>query len=285
MNPSESLTPNYRQIQNGSSTVLSEGSKSESVPHTDSNGIQYRPQQNGRVIPRGEILSRIVPFYELFITNSALLGYHILKGAVKHISSNNGTHIFLFEACQPIHYQPDVDLCAASALTWSLMGGAVLYFVITSLIGFFIYLECRRKDYPATFTALWNSPLFIACYFFQEKQRIDLLSIPNRFMHLRKWTHSHVHRLIFSLYCLITTSLIAHDLTRRTVDQNDFDANKASQGKEFYSHIYNPYFLPYYVAIYLYLKTIIASSLEIRGLLFNDKPEKVGVHFMALKSR
>ncbi|CAG8629097.1 13025_t:CDS:2, partial [Ambispora gerdemannii] len=236
MNPIESPYYQHRQgsLEKLAARSMSDSGDSDSnqhVPHSDANGIQYRPQENGRVIPRGEILTRIVPYYELFITTSGLLGYHILTVAEKHIKGN-GKHIFLFGACDPINYQSDIDLCSASMLTWSLIGGAVLYFISASLIAFLLFLECRRNGYPGMFTALWNSPFFLVCYFFNEKHRIDLLTIPNRLMGFRKWTRSHIHRLLFSVYALINTCLIANNLSKKTVDNSDYEATKNEQGRD-----------------------------------------------------
>lgn len=276
-------SPSFQQNSSPPDSAIDFEGKRSLVPHTDANGVQFRPKENGRVIPRGDILNRIVGFWELFITTSVLFGYHIVTGAASHIRSPHAINIFLYHACESINYQSDVDLCAASALAWSLIGGAVLYFIVTSIIAVFIYLECRRNGYPALFTAVWNSPFFIFCYLFGEEHRIDLLSISNKLMGFRKWTHIHVHHLLLSMYALMTTMIIAYDLTKRTVDSSDFDANEKSIGTEFYSHIYNPYFLPYYVAMYLYIKTIITSGFAVRNLLDNEKSEMVAVFYMGLK--
>ncbi|CAG8475952.1 12059_t:CDS:1, partial [Ambispora leptoticha] len=73
MNPIDStLASSYYQQRQGSLEKLAARSMSDSeesesnqrVPHTDANGVQYRPQENGRVITKDEILNRIVPFYE-----------------------------------------------------------------------------------------------------------------------------------------------------------------------------------------------------------------------------
>ncbi|CAG8531174.1 8480_t:CDS:2 [Paraglomus occultum] len=253
------------------------------MTNTDARGFEFRHPEYGRVITQAETLIRIVPFWELIITNAVVLSRHIVTKATESIAQPNALNVFIFHACESENFQSDIDLCAASRLAWSLFGGAVLYFIIGTLISIFIAIECRRCGYPATFTALWNSPFFLFCYVINEKKKIDLLSIPNRLIRFRKWTRGHIQRIVMCLYCIITTALIAYDLTRRTVDHNDLDANRKYNENNSLYNIYNPYFLPYYVAIYFYLKMLISTILDIRALVFSDKPELVGIHYSALK--
>jgi hypothetical protein len=113
-------------------------------------------------------------------------------------------------------------VCATSILSWSLIGGALLYLAFVSILAFLLFMECKRRGYFATFTSLWNSPLFLVCYFFDEKNRIDLLTISNRFVGFRKWTRLHIHRLALVVYSLVNTGIIIYYLnTNLTVDQDD----------------------------------------------------------------
>jgi hypothetical protein len=170
--------------------------------------------------------SFVLSVFQLIVTNAIVLSRHIVTKATSSISQPDPLNVFLYRACEPENFQSDVDLCAASMLAWSLFGGAALYFILGTLIALLIAAECKRKGYPATFTAFWNSPFFLFCYFMNEKKKIDLLSIPNKLMGFRMWTHGHIHRILLCLYCLLTTGLIVYGMTKRTVDNNDLDANR-----------------------------------------------------------
>ena len=118
-------------------------------------------------------------------------------------------------------------------MSWSLIGGALFYLTFASILAFLLYLECKRQGYPPIFTSLWNSPCFIACYFFNEKDRIDLLTIPNQFVGFRKWTRLHIHRLILSMYSFVTTVIIIYYLsTNLTVDQDDLNTQEQYKSGE-----------------------------------------------------
>jgi hypothetical protein len=133
-------------------------------------------------------------------------------------------NVLIFEACNSEHAQSNLDVCATSIISWTLIGGALLYLTFVSILAFLLFMECKRQGYPATFTALWNSPLFLVCYFFGEKNRIDLLTIPNRFVGFKKWTQLHMHRLCLAVYSFVSTGIIIYYLsTNLTVDQDDLE--------------------------------------------------------------
>ncbi|CAG8733879.1 4851_t:CDS:2, partial [Acaulospora morrowiae] len=279
MYPSETQSSYYgyqqSSTENFSKTALDSG--------TDANGLQYRTSDIGRVTPQWEILNRIVPFWEMFISSVALFGYHIVSLAIQNIGGKKALSVLFLNGCQSEFQQPNVDICATSILTWSLIGGAVLYFFLTSILSVLLYAECHRHGYPGMFTALWNSPFFLVCYFFREKNRIDLLTIPNKFLGFRTWTRLNLHRFALAVYSLITTLLVVYYLTRYTVDNDDLIAQKEYKSGNSFYRVYNPYFLPYYAAIYFYCKTIISSGIDIRNSYNTDKSELVGVHYTSLK--
>jgi hypothetical protein len=163
----------------------------------------------------------------LFISNAGLFGYHIVSSAAKNIGTDDALNILFFKGCNSEHAQSNLDVCATSILSWSLVGGSLLYLAFASILAFLLFIECKRQGYPATFTAFWNSPLFIVCYFFKENNRIDLLTIPNRFIGFKKWTRLHLHRLFLAIYSFITTGIIIYYLnTNLTVDQDDLKIQK-----------------------------------------------------------
>ncbi|CAG8481371.1 10703_t:CDS:2 [Cetraspora pellucida] len=196
------------------------------VTDKDLNGFQSRTSDIGRVIPQQEILSRVVPFWELFISSVGLFGYHIVTLAAHNIGGNRPYTVLFLDGCKSEFQQPNLDVCATSILTWCLIGGALIYFLLTSILALLLYKECHRNGYPGSFTALWNSPFFLVCYFFNEQRRIDLLTIPNRFMKFRKWTNWQLHRFALASYSLITTLLVVYYLTRKTVDNDDLIIQK-----------------------------------------------------------
>src|SRR3954463_335902 len=110
----------------------------------------------------------------MFAVNEFLLGYNVLKNAKAGVSSSTFNNV-LFEACTDRFIIEQFDFCAASRLVWGLIGGAVIYFVFTSIVALALYIEIRRNGYHASFTALWHSPVFVLCYFFNEQQRVDIL--------------------------------------------------------------------------------------------------------------
>ncbi|CAG8648999.1 hypothetical protein C2G38_2253991 [Gigaspora rosea] len=274
----------HRSFENLSGTLSEKGSATMPlVAGKDLNGFQSRTSDIGRVIPQQEILSRIVPFWELFISSVGLFGYHIITLAAHNIGGKRPFIVLFFNGCKSEFQQPNVDICATSILTWSLTGGALIYFLLTSILAWLLYRECHKHGYPGAFTALWNSPFFLFCYFFKEQNRIDLLTVPNRFMKFRKWTYLQFHRFALATYSLITTLLVVYYLTRKTVDNDDLIIQKDYKNGDKFYRIYNPYFLPYYGAIYFYCKTIISSGLDIRNLSNNDSSELVGIHYMRLR--
>ncbi|CAG8528262.1 5369_t:CDS:2 [Diversispora eburnea] len=223
--PSENLSQSsYYELQYGNSETI--GTKETLIPTTDVNGYQYRKADIGRVITQAEILTRIVPFWELFISAVGLFGYHIVTMAMRNIGGPGAASVLFFHGCNSEFYQPNVDLCATSILSWSLIGGAVFYFSFITILSILLYIECYSQGYPGAFTALWNSPFFLFCYCFREQYRIDLLSIPNRFVGFKKWTRFSLHRFALAFYSLITTLLVTYYLTRKTVDNDDFIAQK-----------------------------------------------------------
>lgn len=163
----------------------------------------------------------------MFISNAGLFGYHIVSSAAKNIGTDDALSILFFKGCNSEHAQSNLDVCATSILSWSLVGGSLLYLAFVSILAFLLFIECKRQGYPATFTALWNSPLFLVCYFFKENSRIDLLTIPNKFIGFKKWTRLHLHRLGLAIYSFITTGIIIYYLnTNLTVDQDDLKIQK-----------------------------------------------------------
>ncbi|CAG8705625.1 20356_t:CDS:2 [Dentiscutata erythropus] len=196
--------PLQSSFENLNGTLSEKGSaKISLVAGKDLNGFQSRTSDIGRVIPQQEILSRIVPFWELFISSVGLFGYHIINLAAHNIGGKRPYIVLFLNGCKSEFQQPNLD-------------------------------ECHRHGYPGAFTALWNSPFFLFCYFFKEQNRIDLLTIPNRFMKFRKWTYWQIHRFALALYSLITTILVIYYLTRKTVDNDDLIIQKDyKNGDEF----------------------------------------------------
>ncbi|CAG8677970.1 16305_t:CDS:2, partial [Dentiscutata heterogama] len=170
-NMHRSFQPLQSSFENLNGTLSEKGSaKIPLVAGKDLNGFQSRTSDIGRVIPQQEILSRIVPFWELFISSVGLFGYHIVNLAAHNIGGKHPFIVLFFNGCKSEFQQPNLD------------------------VSWLLYKECHRHGYPGAFTALWNSPFFLFCYFFKEQKRIDLLTIPNRFMKFRKWTYWQIHR-------------------------------------------------------------------------------------------
>ncbi|CAG8820169.1 31182_t:CDS:1, partial [Racocetra persica] len=96
----------------------------------------------------------------MFAVNVFLLGYNVLKNAKAGVSTST-YKIVLFDACTDRFIIEQFDFCAASRLVWGLIGGAMVYFIFTSLVAVALYVELRRKGYYALFTALWHSPMFL----------------------------------------------------------------------------------------------------------------------------
>lgn len=149
----------------------------------------------------------------MFLVNVFLLGYNVLKDAKEGVSSAT-YRIVLFDACSDRFIIEQFDFCAASRLVWGLFAGAIAYFVFTSIVALALYIELRRKGYHASFTALWHSPIFALCFFYPEKRRVDILSIPNKYVNLRPWTRSHIHRISLAIYCLLCSILVIVSLVR-----------------------------------------------------------------------
>lgn len=290
-NVGRSLHPgSYYELQQSSSENIPstmsdyESTKKPLVSGTNNKGFQFRSPDIGRVIPQGEILNRIVPYWELFISNVGLFGYHILSKAANNIGSDDALTILFFNGCNSEHAQSNLDVCATSILSWTLVGGAIFYLAFTSILAILLYKECKRQGYPALFTALWNSPLFLVCYFFKEKDRIDLLTIPNKFVEFNKWTQLHLHRLGLAIYSFITTVIILYYLnTNLTVDQDDLNTKEQFKDGDTLYKYYNPFFLPYYAAMYFYVKTIISSAIEIKNFSNYNNAELVGINYSSLK--
>jgi len=220
----------------------------------------------------------------LFISNAGLFGYHIVSSATRNIGTDDALNVLFFKACNSEYAQSNLDVCATSIISWTLIGGALLYLAFASILAFLLFIECKRQGYPATFTALWNSPLFLVCYFFGEENRIDLLTIPNKFVGFKKWTQLHMHRLGLAVYSFISTVIIIYYLhTNLTVEQDDLEIQAEYKAGHLSYKIYNQYYLPYYAAMYFYVKTIISSVIEIKNFSNFDKAELVGINYVSLK--
>ncbi|CAG8732379.1 34663_t:CDS:2 [Gigaspora margarita] len=190
-----------------------------------SEGWFFRPPEHGHVITNSEMM---------FAVNVFLLGYNVLKNAKAGVSTST-YHIVLYEACTDRYVIEQFDFCAASRLIWGLIGGAVIYFIFTSIIAVALFFELRRKGFHASFTALWHSPMFLICYFYPPKKRVDILSIPNKYVGLSLWTRSQIHRISLALYCLICTILIFNSLFHGTAESSKIQGEGFDEGyKKFY---------------------------------------------------
>ncbi|CAG8756093.1 6439_t:CDS:2, partial [Ambispora leptoticha] len=167
-------------------------------------------------------------------------------------------------------------ITTSGLLGYHILKGAVQHIKGDNGVNIFLFGACDPINYQDD-VDLCSASILTWSLIAGAKKRIDLLTIPNRLMGFRKWTHSHIQRLLLSVYALITTCLIANNLSKKTVDNNDYLANMKDQGQD--SHIYNSYFLPYYVAMYLYVKSIIATAFEIKSHLGSDNPEKIAVDY------
>ncbi|CAG8641951.1 1740_t:CDS:2, partial [Dentiscutata heterogama] len=185
-----------------------------------SDGWFFRPPEHGHVITNSEMM---------FAVNVFLLGYNVLKNAKAAVSTAT-YKIVLFEACTDRFIIEQFDFCAASRLIWGLIGGAIVYFTFTSLIAVALFFELRRKGYHASFTALWHSPMFLICYFYPPEKRVDILSIPNKFVGLSLWTRSQIHRISLALYCLICTILIFNSLFHGTAENSKIEGEGLDEG-------------------------------------------------------
>ncbi|CAG8519482.1 9833_t:CDS:2 [Cetraspora pellucida] len=194
-----------------------------------SDGWFFRPPEYGHVITNSEMVSRIVQYYEMFAVNVFLLGYNVLKNAKAGVSTSTYS-IVLFDACTDRFIIEQFDFCAASRLVWGLIGGAIIYFIFTSLVAVALYLELRRKGYNALFTALWHSPMFLVCYVYPPDQRVDILSIPNKYVGLSLWTRSQIHRISLALYCLICTALVFNSLVHGTAESSKIEGEGLDMG-------------------------------------------------------
>ncbi|CAG8465171.1 17381_t:CDS:2 [Acaulospora morrowiae] len=304
MNPQEAYSPPNQQNQQFFSYENNPSDVSLKYQHSESNyeyasrkppfstdddvttnrsltdGWMFRPPENGHVITTGEMISRIVQYYEMFAVNVFLLGYNVLKNAKAGVSSSTYNNV-LFDACSDRFVIEQFDFCAASRLIWVLIGGAVIYFVFTSIVAFGLYLELKRKGYDASFTALWHSPVFVLCYFYEDRRRVDILRIPNKYVKLSIWTRTHVHKISLALYCLFCMIFILISLAHGTAEKSRIDGEGFDKGLKKY---YNPYLIPYYLALYIFSKTLLEMLISI----FQDKnlrnePERIGREYSSFK--
>ncbi|GBB98277.1 hypothetical protein RclHR1_03190009 [Rhizophagus clarus] len=248
--------------------------------HVHKDGWLFRPPENGHVITKGEIVSRIVQYYEMFAANVFLLGYNVLKDAKSGVDGSTIKN-FLVDACGDRFHIEQFDYCAASRLFWGLIGGAIIYFIFTSLVALALSIELRRKGYYSSFTALWHSPAFLLCFFFPQEKRVDILSIPNKFVGLGLWTRSHIHRISLAIYCAICSGLILISLKRGTAETATIEGEGLDEGIH---RFYNPYLIPYYLALYIFSKTLINMLLTIiQDKDIRNKPERIGRHYIAIR--
>ncbi|CAG8520213.1 20095_t:CDS:2 [Cetraspora pellucida] len=258
----------FKQADNEMQTLLS------------SDGWFFRLPEYGHVITNSEMVSRIVQYYEMFAVNVFLLGYNVLKNAKAAVSTST-YDIVLFDACTDRFVIEQFDFCAASRLIWGLIGGAIVYFVFTSLVALALYFELRRKGYDALFTALWHSPMFLVCYFYPPNKRVDVLSIPNKYVGLSLWTRSQIHRISLALYCLICTVLVFNSLFRGTAENSKIEGEGLDTG---YKKYYNPYLIPYYLALYIFVKTLSEMLITIiQDKNLRNRPERIGRYYLSIK--
>lgn len=263
----------------GHNTYALEKPEDDFSAGTGGDGWLFRPPENGHVITRGEVVSRIVPYYEMFLTNVFLLGWNVLRDASESVKVDYS--VTLFQACSDRYDIPGFDYCAASRLVWGLAGGAVIYFAVTFLIALLLLVELRRKGYHSTFTAMWHSPIFLLCFFFPVEKRVDILSIPNKYVELSLWTRAHFHKIALAIYCAVCLGLVIMSLVRGTAETFVIQGQQLDEGLHKY---YNPYLVPYYVAIYTFTRTLVTMVLEIFQDKNNrNKPERIGRYYKNIK--
>ncbi|CAG8449037.1 6168_t:CDS:2 [Ambispora leptoticha] len=279
---SSSRSPSPPQYYTGNDDNYEQklGSGRSESPIADRDGWQFRPPHHGHIITKGEMINRIVPYYEMFATNVFLLGYKVLDNAYQAV--NGSTYrIVLFDACTDRWKIPEFDFCAASQLVWGLVGGALVYFIVTGLVAIGIAIELRRKGFHSSFTALWHSPLFLLCFLFPDTKRVDILSIPNKYVKLARWTRAHIQRIAMAIYSFVCVVLVFKSLAHGTAETSRINGENLNGYKKYY----NPYLIPYYVALYIFFKTL--TTMVIR--IFQDKhirnrPELIGRYYQAIKS-
>ncbi|CAI2190877.1 17623_t:CDS:2, partial [Funneliformis geosporum] len=201
----------------------------ESLSHVQKDGWVFRPPENGHVITKGEMISRIVQYYEMFVVNVFLLGYNVLKYAKLGVDDSTVKN-FLMDACGDRFHIEQFDYCSASRLFWGLIGGAIIYFIFTSIVAFALSIELRRRGYDSSFTALWHSPAFLLCFFYDEEKRVDILSIPNKYVGLSLWTRSQIHRISLAIYCAISSVLILVSLKKGTAETAKIEGEGLNRG-------------------------------------------------------
>ncbi|CAG8503601.1 2502_t:CDS:2 [Ambispora gerdemannii] len=255
--------------------------RSES-PIADPGGWQYRPPHYGHIITKGEIINRIVSYYEMFIVNAFLLGYKVLENAHQAVVGST-YRIILFDACTDRWRIEDFDFCAASRLIIGLIFGAIIYFIITGLVAIGIAIELRRKGFHSSFTALWNSPLFLFCFFFPENKRVDILTVPNKYVNLALWTRAHIQRIAMAVYAFVCVVLVLHSLTKGVAETSRIRGEKGlSDGIKKY---YNSHLVPYYVTLYIFFKTLTTMLIEIfQDKEIRNRPELIGRYYQAIKA-
>ncbi|KAG9284406.1 hypothetical protein G9A89_023663 [Geosiphon pyriformis] len=276
--PEYSRQPDRNGSDKGGDDDFADKLGKESIPEDD--GWEYRPPHHGHIITRGEMISRIVPYYEMFAINVFFLGYKVLDNAQRAVGGST-YRIVLYEACTDRWKIEDFDFCAASRLVKGLIGGAIIYFIVTALFAIAIAMELKRKGYHATFTALWNSPFFLVCFFFPDVKRVDIMSIPNKYVKLTLWTRAHIQRISMAVYCFVCATLVLNSLTNKTAESAKIRGENLNDGIKKY---YNPYLIPYYVALYIFFKTLLTMLIEI----FQDKhirnqPELIGRSYESIK--
>lgn len=269
-----------RQVPAGHPYRDDDNRSNESLSHVQKDGWVFRPPENGHVITKGEMVSRIVQYYEMFAVNVFLLGYNVQRYAKLGVDGSTVKN-FLMDACGDRFQIEQFDYCSASRLFWGLIGGAVIYFIFTSIVAFALSIELRRRGYDSSFTALWHSPAFLLCFFYDEKRRVDILSIPNKYVGLSLWTRSQIHRISLAVYCAICTILILVSLKRGTAETAKIEGEGLDRGLH---KFYNPYLIPYYLALYIFSKTLANMLLTIiQDKDIRNRPERIGRYYVAIK--
>ncbi|OZJ04620.1 hypothetical protein BZG36_02049 [Bifiguratus adelaidae] len=244
-----------------------------------------------KIVTRSDVLNRAVPYYELWITNCIILGWHVLSKSAEN-SAHSAT-IVLFQGCSPDYYMGSThsssgldnnfNLCSTVLLLWVLVGGAVIYAILSSIAAIILWRQLVSRGYPPKFTALWHSPAFVVTYFMSESQCVDILSLPATYHHLN--STKYFHKCLLSIYSILSVCALVAVLAMNTPDQADMVSQPGYNDQTPLQKFWNPYLIQYYAAVYFYTRCAVMTALEVFWDKGNvESPELIAIHESALKA-
>ncbi|CAG8716878.1 9305_t:CDS:1, partial [Ambispora leptoticha] len=197
----------------------------------------------GRVIPRNQIMSRVMWFSTLVLFNLIYAGYKLIHHNDTSTTKDDKSYSidFIFLIIIPLAF-------------------FLLYIFFVTV---WTYLDLRNKDFEPTFTVLYYSPLMLFSLFFKEKKRVDVSEFHEVNFGAKWWRFgtSRVREgIVMTLYSLLLMSFVMSDLVGDAFDQPNGEVSQVFKDFVPAAFMLVVFFLGFVLSIWGIVEALVGES-------------------------